>query len=201
MPDPVASYGTCTYCGDAFPPGGTACPTCGNPGSVARGASGGLPKRTRYRLRLVQGVRGAIIVGVVVGLAYLMVSAAVTPPPSAPDPLTTSELLWVGPGNFTALSGEITGGDYVVGNYTVVNPPGAPITLLVFNSTAFTLFVAHGPASPLYNASGESSARLLFSAPYTDTYHFVWVNGFAPTTRLVLGIYVVTNYESNALVE
>ncbi|MCI4349247.1 MAG: hypothetical protein L3J93_03395 [Thermoplasmata archaeon] len=201
MTDGTNAWGTCTLCGDAMPPTAASCPTCGHPAPARSLGVQVLPPRSRSRLRLVQSLRGLIIVGAAVGLSYLMVSAAFTPPPVAADPLTTRAVWTIAPGGFASLAGSVTGADYIVGNYTVVNPPGAPITLLVFNETDFAAFSLHRAAVPLYNVTGDSSARLIFSAPYTDTYHFVWVNGFAPTTGLVLSVYVVTNYESNALVE
>ncbi len=82
-----------------------------------------------------------------------------------------------------------------------MTPPGAPVTFLVFNDTEFTAFVAHQNATPLDRVTGAPSAPIVFSAPYTDTFHFVWVNGYAPSTGIVLKVFVVTSYESNALVE
>ncbi|HEV2230817.1 MAG TPA: hypothetical protein VGS18_01345 [Thermoplasmata archaeon] len=201
MPVDAEPWGTCTYCGDAFPPKGRACPTCGN-STASFGASGAsVPHRERFRFRLVRGFRGLLIVGVVVGLAYLMLGAALTPPAPVTDPLTTKGTWTIDPGRYTALSGAVTGADYVIGNFTVTNPPGAPVTMLVFNDSEFARFASDGSATPSYNLSGASAAHLTFSAPYTDTYHFVFENRYAPSTGLVLEVYVVTNYESNALVE
>ncbi|HEV2519937.1 MAG TPA: hypothetical protein VGX00_04870 [Thermoplasmata archaeon] len=201
MTEIAKSWGTCTYCGDAVPPDVAKCPTCGNARSVGPGRPPAMPGRERRHLRLVQGVRLTLVVGVVGLLAYLMVSAAFVPPASVSDPLTTRGPWVIGPGNFTALGGEVTGDDYVVGNYSVNAPAGAPVSFLVFNNTEFSAFSEHRNATPIDRIPATSHAQIVFSAPYTDTFHFVWVNGYAPTTGIVLTVFVVTNYESNALVE
>lgn len=201
MPTAAEAWGTCTYCGDAYPPSAGKCPTCGHVGAVPAGDAPTLPKKTRRHLRLVQGVRLAIIVGVVVLLAYLMVSAAFTPPSAASDPLTTAGSRTVAPGNFTALTGDITGGDYVVGNFSVSAPAGAPVRFLVFNDSEFTAYLHGESATPLETPTNASQALISFSAPYTDTFHFVWANPYPRTSGLVVTIYIVTSYESNALVE
>ncbi len=202
MAAPEQPWGTCTYCGDPYPPGGKRCPTCGNVGYV-RGPDDAraLPSKQRRRLRIVQGFRLFIIVGVVVLLSYLMVSAAITPPTTVADPLTTSGTWTIAAGNYSVLSGNVTGADYIIGNYTVMNPAGALIDFLVFNDTEFGVYERTGNATPVDEAGGASSAQIVFSAPYTDLFHFVWVNPYAPSTGLTLSVYVKTSYESNALVE
>jgi hypothetical protein len=201
MPSAAVPWGTCVYCGDAYPPGAPKCPTCGHEGAVAAGTAAALPTKTRRHLRFVQGFRLSLIVGAVVLLAYLMVSAAFTPPASVNDPLTTQGYRVVGPGNYTELTGDVTGDDYVVGNYSVSAPVGAAVTFLVLNDTEFGVFTQGGNATPLDRVVGQSAGSIVFSAPYTDTFHFVWENPFPRTSGLVLTIYIATNYESNALVE
>ncbi|MCI4357430.1 MAG: hypothetical protein L3J99_00060 [Thermoplasmata archaeon] len=201
MTDDPKAWGTCTYCGDAFPPKSLKCPTCGNTRSVRPGEPVSLPPREHRHLRFVQGIRMTLVVGVVVLLAYLMVTAVFTPPASVADPLTTRGSWLLGPGNYTALGGDVTGGDYVVGNYSVSTPLGAAVTFLVFNNTEFSAFAQHRSATPLDRVTGGTSSPVVFSAPYTDNFHFVWANEYALTTGIVLTVYVVTNYESNALVE
>src|SRR5271156_3400893 len=127
-PDRV-TWLTCRYCGGAVPPDGSICPTCGQNLTVATDKIASLPTPARRWLRLTQLVRIAIVVGVAVGLAYAIVSAAYTGPPTVADPLTTAGTYTIGPGNFTYLSGWITGEDYIDGNYTVLDPVG---TQLVF---------------------------------------------------------------------
>lgn len=194
-----SEWGTCAYCGEAFPPTAKSCPTCGDRENIQHSAVASLPKRRFARFRLVQVVRVLAIVGVIGGLAWATLAGGFSAPTVA-DPLTTSGWHDVGPGNFSFVWGPITGEDYIVGNYTVVNPPGAPLTFEVFNSSGFTAFSAHAAAQPLYTQSG-SSGRIIFAAPYTDTFYLVFQNGFAATTGIDLHVFVVTNYESNVVVD
>ncbi|HKV90170.1 MAG TPA: hypothetical protein VJQ43_03120 [Thermoplasmata archaeon] len=200
MPDPRAlEWGTCSVCGEAFPPNAAGCPTCGATGGIRPGAEARLPRWGRRRFQLIKGLRVLAIVGVIGGLGWATLSAGLSGPPTFTDPLTTSGWHDVSAGNFSTLSGPITGEDYIVGNYTVVNPPGAPLTLEVFNSTGFSHFALHADERPMVVQNG-SAGRIVFAAPYTDSFYFVFVNGFAPTTAIDLHVYVVTNYESNVVV-
>jgi hypothetical protein len=139
------------------------------------------------------------VVVVILGIAWATLAGAITGPPTYADPLTTSGWQTVGAGKFTYLSGAVTGEDYIQGNYSVANPPGAPLTLEVFNSTDFPAFAAHAAATPLLTLNG-SAEPFAFAAPYTDTYYFVLVNSFAPSTGIDLHVYVSTNYESNVII-
>jgi hypothetical protein len=199
--DPRAvEWGTCALCGEAFPPNGAKCPTCGALQSVRPGATESLPTRTRRRYKFVMALRVLVVVVVILGLAWATLSGAISGPPTYQDPLTTSGWQNVTAGNFTFLSGPVTGEDYIQGNFSVDNPPGAPITLLVFNSTDFPDFAAHAPSIPLLEQNGSDQA-FAFAAPYTDTFYFVFVNTFAPSTGLDLHIYVNTAYESNVVID
>ncbi|HEV8049734.1 MAG TPA: hypothetical protein VGP88_03980 [Thermoplasmata archaeon] len=201
MTDPrAAEWGTCSLCGEAFPPNGAKCPTCGALHSVRPGQENALPRRTRRWFKMVQALRVAVVVVVILGLAWATLSGAISGPPTYADPLTTSGWQTVGAGNFTYISGPVTGEDYIQGNYSVENPPGAPLTLEVFNSTDFPDFAAHASAIPLLVING-SAEPFAFAAPYTDTYYFVLVNSFAPSTGIDLHVYVATNYESNVVVD
>lgn len=201
MADPHAKeWGTCALCGEAFPPGGKSCPTCGAPNDVRPGAEASLPRRRRQWFQTIRALRVLAIVVVILGLAYATLSAGISGPPTVADPLTTAGWHDLGPGNYSALSGPITGEDYIVGNYTVTDPPGAPLTLEVFNSTGFSDFTLHLAAQPLAVQNG-SGGRIVFAAPYTDTFYLVFSNGFAPSTGIALQVYVVTNYESNVVVD
>lgn len=197
-PSPNA-WGTCGFCGEAYPPGAKVCPTCGGTEEVRAGAQSVLPRRKKARFRLVQLVRVLAVVGVIGGLAYATWSAGPAPPVVA-DPLTTSGWHSVGPGNYTYLSGPITGEDYIVGNYSVWNPPGAPLTVEIYNSTDFTYYTSHAPAQPLLTQNG-SSGKIVFAAPYTDTFYFVFSNQYAPSTQIDLQVYIVTAYESNVVID
>jgi len=149
---------------------------------------------------MVQALRVVVVVVVILGLAWATLSGAISGPPTYADPLTSSGWQTVGAGNFTYLSGPVTGEDYIQGNYSVENPPGAPLTLEVFNSTDFPDFAAHAPAIPLLVING-SAEPFAFAAPYTDTYYFVFVNSFAPSTGIDLHVFVSTAYESNVVVD
>ncbi len=195
------AWGTCAFCGDPYPPNGPKCPTCGHREPVPPEGGKALPTKERRHLRWVQGVRLSLVIGAIVVLSYLMITAAFTPPAAVSDPLTTSGSRTVGPGNYTVLSGDITGDDYVVGNYSVSHPLGANVTFLVFNDTDYTIFAAGGTATPLDQVTGAENAPIVFSAPYTDTFHFVWINPYSPASGITLTIYIDTSYESNALVE
>lgn len=194
-----AEYGTCTLCGDAVPPAAAACPTCGAARPAPAHGIGRLPGRIRHRLRFVQSIRALVVVAVVVGLAYVLFSAVLAGPPSYPDPLTTRGTYQVVPGGFTYLSGAITGEDYIVGNYSVVNPPGALIAFEVFNSTEMLQYAHHERSEPILNVSGQPQGRIVFAAPYTDTFYLVFANPYAPTTGIALELYVATTYQSNVV--
>jgi hypothetical protein len=199
MADP--SWGTCLTCGDATPPGALVCPTCGKEGPVTPAELASRPKNSRLRLRLHKWLRGSIVIGVVVALAAAIVPAALSGPPSVDDPLSVTTSYTVTAGHYAVLSGQITGEDYVLGNYSVVSPPGAIADLAIYNSTEFATFV-NDPASatPAY-AENSTSARIVFSALETDTYYLVWQNPYAASTGLTLVVYVHTEYQSNVNVQ
>lgn len=200
MPEPSsAAWGTCAFCGEAFPPRARSCPTCGAAEGIPPGAQSQLPRRRRQRFELVRVLRVVAVVAVIIGLAWATFSAGISGPPTVADPLTTAGWHDLGPGNYSSVSGPITGEDYIVGNYTVTNPPGAPLSLEVYNSTGFSNFVLHLGSQPIVVQNG-SEGRIIFAAPYTDTFYLVFVNPFAPTTGIDLHVYVVTNYESNVVV-
>jgi len=194
-----AEWGTCAVCGEAFPPGTGTCPTCGAREPIRAGTESALPTRGRRKFQAIRVLRVLVIVGIILGLGWATLSAGLSGPPTLDDPLTTAGWHDVGAGNYTTLSGPITGEDYIVGNYSVANPPGAPLTFEVFNSTGFSAFVLHAPAAPLA-LQNTSSSRIIFAAPYTDTFYLVFVNPFAPSTGIDLHVYLATNYETNVVV-
>lgn len=197
-PSPADAWGTCRLCGDAVPPGAKACPICGQateqplPSKILR-------TRSRPWLRLVQSVRVLVVFGVVIGLALVLLQAVWSGPPNYPDPLTTQGTHVVAPGNFTFLSGSITGEDYITGNYTVVSPTGGNVTFAVYNQTEFLDFYHGLPSRAQLTVPGQGSGRIVFSAPYTDTFYFVWVSGYPPAGGPSESVYVVTNYETNVI--
>lgn len=141
-----------------------------------------------------------IVVAVVVGLTFDIASALWTGSPTFPDPLTTRGTLTVGPGNFTYLSGWITGEDYIDGNYTVVYPVGVPINFVVYNGTEFTQFLQHQPTRAIWSTSNQSSSRIVFAAPYTDQFFLVFQNPYPPSSGISVAIYEVTNYQTNVVI-
>ncbi|MCI4366284.1 MAG: hypothetical protein L3K08_00875, partial [Thermoplasmata archaeon] len=68
-------YGTCRACGDAVPPEAAACPICGAAEPIRPNQVGGLKGAKRHRFKLLQYGRSVVVVGVVVGLAVLLVQA------------------------------------------------------------------------------------------------------------------------------
>ena len=198
--EPSAVWATCRTCGGVVPPGGAACPTCGEtrpairPSEIRR-----LPPRLRRRVRLLQFARVGVVLAVVVGLVYAIGSAAWTGAPTFPDPLTTRGTLAVSAGNYSYLSGLITGEEYVDGNYTVVYPVGVPINFEVFNSTEFTAYIDHQSASPIWSTSNQPSARIVFAAPYTDQFFLVFENPYPVSSGINVQVYEVTNYQTNVV--
>ena len=198
VPDPPGAWGTCRFCGVAVPYGAKQCPECGAEGPLSPSELRGAPKKLRRRVRFTGFLRTVVVVGVIGVLAYATIAAVFQGPPVLTgDPLTTSSGYLVGPGNYTMISGEITGGDYVVGNYSSFDPVGMEIAFVIYNSSEWTSFVEGGHSAPTYTGTLAYSARIVYSAPVTDTYYFVFANPYAVATHLTFGIYVATEYESN----
>lgn len=150
-------------------------------------------------MRLVQGLRALAVVGIVVGVSYVLLGAVLTGPPSYPDPLTRSGLLTVPAGNISYLVGSITGEDYIVGNYSVVAPAQANVSFQVFNQTQFVAYVHHQPTRSIWSIAPLSSGRIVFAAPYTDTFYLVWENPYPASSGVSLRVYAVTTYTSNVV--
>jgi hypothetical protein len=202
MPEPAsADWGTCPTCGDAMPPGVKACPTCGKEISAAPPKEGAPLKSFRRRLKMHRTLRIVLVSAVAVGLAGVMVLAIFQGPPVAADPLTGTWVFTIQPGSYQEFFGAITGGDYIAGNFTVMNPPGALVTFLVFNSTDFPVFNAGRPTGTAYANAPVSSGIVDFSPVVTDSYYFVWQNNYPLASHIVLKVYVSTEYMSNVVVE
>jgi hypothetical protein len=202
MTDPAAveTWSTCSVCGGAVPPDTHQCPTCGQERSVTTREIPRLPTPLRTRVRLLQTIRIGIVLVVAVGILWAVGSAVISGPTTFPDPLTTRGTLQIGAGNFTYLSGAITGEDYIDGNYSVVHPAGVPINFLVFNSSSFNDFVSGKPASPVWSTTNSSQARIVFAAPYTDTFWLVFQNPYPPGSGIDVIVYEVTNYQTNVVI-
>jgi hypothetical protein len=149
---------------------------------------------------VAQFFRSAIVLAVVVGLGWAIVSAVISGPPTIADPLTTSGTYTVTPGNYTVLSGWITGEDYIDGNYTILNPVGTSLTFVVYNSSGYLAFLRGQPATPQWNQSGSSQAGIVFAAPYTDTFYLLFENPYHPGSGIVETVYIVTNYQTNVVI-
>ena len=202
MTDPTPSDGTwgvCRFCGGAVPAGATQCGICGAPDPIPAAEVASQPPKVRRWLFATGAFRALIVTVVAVGLAYLLISAVITGPPNVADPLTTAGTYAIAPGNYTVLSGNITGGDFVVGNYTSVSPPGMSIAVSVYNSSQWAWFTTgQGTPGVQWNNTPTYDGRIIFSAPYTDMYYFVFLNPLAPSTHLTVDVYVTTEYYSNS---
>jgi hypothetical protein len=146
-------------------------------------------------------LRVVLVVAVIGGLGAAIVPATLAGPTTYADPLTGVFHLVVLPGGFAQIHGNITGEDYLEGNFTVVNPPGALVTLAVYNSTDYATLRSgvpvHAIAPPTTNVT---SARIVFAAPYTDLFYFVFENPYPPASHLTENLYVSTTYESNVVI-
>jgi hypothetical protein len=196
--DPPGAWGVCRFCGVAVPHGASRCLECGAEGPLSPAELRTAPKRLRRRVWFTGFLRTFVVVGVIVVLTYALLSAVLQGPPVlSTDPLTTKAGYIVGPGNSTEISGEITGGDYVVGNYSSFDPVGAIVSFFVYNSSAWANRLGGGLPTPAYSGGTFPSGRIIYSAPVTDTYYFVFTNPYPAASHLSIGIYVTTEYESN----
>ena len=195
-PATPAEFVTCTSCGDAGP-AGSICPTCGGTKRIPLAATPALSPRRRWRLRVLRAGRATVVIGLLVSLGYLLFSAWVTGPPIASDPLTTTGAYTVPAGSFFFLSGQIVGGDYILGNYSVVAPVGAYVTCAVYNSTEFVAFGHHQSASPSWSLPAQLGGRIIFDALYTDTFSIVFVNPYPAESGINLTVFATTTYETN----
>lgn len=195
-----APFVTCPLCGDASPPGSVRCRTCGATTLLQPGQEKGLPPKQKRWYTWVRWGRILVIVAVVGLLGALMVQAAFTPAPIAADPLTQNSTNVVPPGGVWVLNGAITGSDYIQGNYTVTSPPGALLTLTVYNSTEYNDFVHGLTTGNQETLPASASSVFVFDAPYTDTFYFVWSNQYPPASGLNLTVFVHSDYEANVLI-
>jgi hypothetical protein len=196
--DAPGTWGACRFCGVAAPEGATKCPICGADHPLSAKEVRTASPSLRRRLKLTGFLRTVIVVAAVGGLAYAIVSAELAGPPVLTgDPLTTQGTYVIGPGNFTLISGEITGGDYVVGNFTSIDPVGTNVALFVYNTSGWDAFANHSAATPTWSLPSTYDGRLVYSAPVTDTYYFVFENPYSVASHLTITVYITTEYESN----
>ncbi|MCI4351924.1 MAG: hypothetical protein L3K14_00845 [Thermoplasmata archaeon] len=195
-----APWGTCTFCGDAVPPDGNSCPTCGKVSTAPLGLEPARSRPVRRRLLLLQSLRVFVVVAVIASIGWAIISAELSGPTTFPDPLTGVRTLTVTPGGWAFFAGNITGEDYITGNFSVVTPPGGNVTVWVYNASEFAAFFSHQtarPAAPPY--TNVSAARIVFAAPYTDEFYFVFGNPFPPGSDLTERVFVSTTYETNVV--
>ena len=190
-------WGSCVYCGDAVPPGSTKCPICGAEGPLSPSQEKVAPLRTRRRLGALRSFRVAIVVVAILGVAYLVISPVFSGPPVLPDPLTTSGSYTMTPSNTTILAGEITGEDFVLGNYTVLAPYGTEIGLTIYNTTEYEAYRDGIQTANQSWVAPASHARFNFPAPYTDTYYLVFYNPYSAASGLIVTAYIATTYTPN----
>ncbi len=195
-PPTAAPYGSCRFCGVATPPDATACPICGIEAPIAAPTTAAAPS-VRRRVRWTHALRVLLVVGVAAGLAYTIVDAEITGPPVVADPLTTAGVHSIPIGSIFTLAGNITGGDYVVGNFTTIDPSGLSLGVVVYNSSEWGKFVNGSAATPAWSLPAADEGRIIFSAPYTDFYHFVFENPYPASSGFVVTAYITTEYESN----
>jgi hypothetical protein len=200
VPDPATprtGWGSCPFCGVAVEPGAKKCGICGAADPIPSGQLRSASMPVRRRIQMTSALRALIVVAVCGGLAYSIISTVVTGPPVVADPLTTTGSYAIGPGNFTLIWGEITGGDFVVGNFTTVMPPGTTLDVAIYNSTLWDQFLNGQDPAPLWTNTPGPTGQIVYSAPYTDNFYFVFTNPYAPTTHINITAYIVTQYESN----
>ena len=192
---------SCTFCGDAVPPTAKLCPTCGLPqGTPAERAALAKTRPIRRRTRVLRWLRILVVVAIAGGIGYAIISAEISGPTTFPDPLTGAWTLSVQPGGWGLIAGNITGEDYIVGNFSVETPVAADVVVLIFNSSEFGAFYAHQSAQPAVPAyTNVSSSRLVFAAPYTDEFFFVFENPYPATANITERVYVTTTYETNVV--
>jgi hypothetical protein len=194
---PDATWGACRFCAVAVPPSATTCPICGAPDPIRASEMATVSRSQRWRLRATGVFRSLIVVAVSLGLAYLMITLVLGGPPVVADPLTTNGLYALGPGNFTVIEGEITGGDFIIGNFSTSNPVGLNLELAVYNSTQIPQFLNGLSPVPLYTLGPTTAGHIVFSAPYTDDYSFVFTNPYPAASHLAFVAQISTTYESN----
>jgi hypothetical protein len=195
---PDAEWGSCRFCGVAVPAGAATCGICGAEHPLSSAEMAQAPRRVRRWVGLTRAFRVLVVVTVVLGLTYAIASAVLSGPPSlVDDPLTTAGTYTIGPGNFTVISGEITAGDYVTGNFTAVHPVGVDVVLAVYNASDWPLFVGGQDPAPLYNLTPTYHGQLVYSPVVTDNYFFVFTNPYPLSSHLTIGVYIATLYNAN----
>jgi hypothetical protein len=195
----AGTWGSCPSCAGAAPPGATVCPECAAVGVVPAGALPAAPASTRHRLLAMRVLRVVVLVAGVSVVAYAMITPVLSGPPNVSEPLTTEGTYTITPGASTVLSGNITGGDYVIGNFTTVNPSGASLSVAVYNSTEWGAWQNGSAAVPAWQLSPTADGRIVFTPLYTDYFYFVFTNEYPVASGINVTAYIATQYESNVM--
>lgn len=194
--DPIApgTWGECLFCGDAVPPGSATCPICGAENPVRAHQIATAPKNVRRRLKTLGALRTALVVGAILLLAYAVITPVFSGPPVVADPLTHSATYLIPPSNSTTIGGQVTGADYIIGNWTVLAPYGTQISLTVYNSTEYNDTLQGIPTGNQLYYGPSSSHVIVFSAEVTDLYYFVFTNSYPVSSGFVVTVYIETAY-------
>ena len=201
-PDSEPRWGSCSFCGDAVPPDAKICPTCGKvwAGTSAEHAAELRSRPAHRRAVLLRWLRILVVVAIVGGIGWAIISAEISGPTTFSDPLTGAWTFTIPPQGWNILAGNITGEDYVTGNFTVESPVAADIVVMIYNSTEFAAFYQHEQAQPAAAPyKNVSSAYIVFAAPYTDTFYFVFENPYPTSSNLTEKLYVTTTYQTNVV--
>jgi hypothetical protein len=154
----------------------------------------------RRRATLLRWLRALVVVGIVAAIGWAIISAEISGPTTFADPLTGAWTFSVPASGWHLLAGNITGEDYIEGNFSVITPVAAEVMVYIYNSTEFTAFYAgqfaQTVAVPYTNVS---SGRIVFAAPYTDEFYFVFENPYPVPSNITEKIYVTTTYETNVV--
>jgi hypothetical protein len=131
------------------------------------------PRRRNF---YVQATRAVLIVGMVLVVTAIIYPELVTTDVPATDPLTNTWTLVIRPDNSSAVSGLVDGDDAISGNFTVLSPVGAQVAFDVLPSGSGTWQQDMGQNVYVPAIPPGSTAKVFFSADYTDWYFFVFSN-------------------------
>ncbi len=191
------TWGACRFCSVAVAPNDKVCPECGAPDPIRAAEVATLPKSVRRRQKATNLLRTLVVIGIAVGLGYTLLSTLIAGPPVVDDPLDTQGLYTIGPGNYTIISGDITGGDFVIGNFSTTAPAALDVVLDVYNSTEMPQFINGLNPTPQYTLGPTTNGRIVFSAEYTDTYYFIFTNPYPASSHITYIAEITTTYESS----
>ncbi len=189
-----ATWGQCLFCGDAVPPGSAICPICGAENPVRAAQLRTAPKPVRRKLRALGTLRTLIVVVAIVLLAWAVITPTLQGPPVISDPLTQSGTYIIAPSNVTVLAGEVTGADYILGNFSVIAPFALSVGMIVYNSSEYTARLAGDAVGNQSYLAPTSNGRIDFVALYTDTFYFVFFNPYPTSTNFTEHVYISTQY-------